>query len=62
MRKLKVQGKKRDDEHEKHKQKEKRRIITRRIIMPSIRASRLKKYSDNDILLDTGSTCSVFKK
>ena len=29
--------------------------------MTATRASRSDKYSDTDILIDTGSTCSVFK-
>ena len=58
---LRVHSKKRDEEHDKGKQTEERRTISRRLSMAATRASRSKKYSDNDILIDTGSTCSVFK-
>ena len=54
MKQLKVHSKNRDEKHENGRQKDERQMISRRISMAATRASRSKKYSDNDIILDIG--------
>ena len=58
---LKVLWRKKDEGCAKMKQKEERQFISRSLSMAATRASRSKKYSDTDILLDNGSKFSVFK-
>ena len=47
--------------HDATNQQKYRRIITKRLSMAATRASQSGRYWDSDVLLYTGSTCSVFK-